>query len=493
MFDFDPASKRAKLAIRFFTYGVMTFATVVISTVMVFLALGYRLDKNFHFTQGGLVQFVSAPNGASVTVDGALQGFNTPNKQNLSAGQHTVSMSLAGYRGWSKTVDLAPGQLLWLNYIRLLPTTVRTSSVREFDALADVLPSPDRHWLLLQPKNDQPDFVLADMSDEKSPKFTTLSLPAAQFTKQGDSNGTFTLVEWDLQSQYVLIKHQIADTTEFIRMDRSKPADAINISKLFGFAISEAHFSGNDANTVFVNNSGVLRRLDVGSQSASGALVNDLQTFVVYGSGQIAFSADREQTAGDATTKQRVLGTWRNDKTVIVRTAPAGTTFNFDYSSYDNHEYLVYADAAAATVTLLRDPSSSTSSGETNTTFAQFDLGAPVTSLSFSSNGRMVVAQNGNHYAAYDSEEAKTYHTTLQLGADVTAPLHWLDNFYLWSSAGGTLHWLEFDGTNAQDITSAQPGFGIMLSGNGQRLFSIGKNKASGKLELQSSLLTTNG
>jgi hypothetical protein len=80
MFNPDLSSKRAKLALRFFTYGVMTVASAVLTAFLVFVALGYRLDKDFNFSQGGLVQFRSFPNSANVTVDGKVQNFHTPDK-----------------------------------------------------------------------------------------------------------------------------------------------------------------------------------------------------------------------------------------------------------------------------------------------------------------------------------------------------------------------------------------------------------------------------
>jgi hypothetical protein len=490
MFDFDPDSKRVKLALRFFTYGVMTISTVVISTILVFVALGYRLDRDFHFTQGGLVQFRSTPVNASVTIDGALQGFHTPDKLNMAAGKHTVAMGLDGYQAWNKSFNLAAGQLLWLNYARLIPRTIDTTTVRQLDNMADAVASPDRHWTMLQLKQDAPDFVLADISDEKSPKFTALHLPDAQLIKKDNKYGVFTIVEWDLKSQYLLIKQVNGDTTEFIRLDRSKPADAINITNLFGFAITDAHFSGNDANIIFANTNGVLRRLDVGSKSASGALVNNLKNFIVYGSGTIAFTADQEQTVGDAATKRRVLGTWHNDKETIIRSTSLDTDFVYAYNQYDNHEYLAFGATNGKTITLLRDPSDSAVK-EDNAIFALLGLDAVPKWLSFSNNGRMVVAQNGDYFATYDIEVAKAYQTHLDLGAKVTAKLEWLDDFYVWAVAGNRLHIVEFDGTNEHSITSAQPGFGVALSSSGRRLFSVDKNSA-GIYLLQSSRLTTN-
>jgi hypothetical protein len=61
MFPISLKSKKAKLALRFFTYGVMTLATVLLTTLAVFYALGYRFNRDtFTFEQGGLVQFRSS-------------------------------------------------------------------------------------------------------------------------------------------------------------------------------------------------------------------------------------------------------------------------------------------------------------------------------------------------------------------------------------------------------------------------------------------------
>src|SRR6266568_4201820 len=108
MFNIDLSSKRAKLALRFFTYGVMTVVSAVLTAFLVLVALGYRLDKDLIFSQGGLVQFLSTPDSASVAIDGKLQGFHTPDKANLGAGRHSITMNLNGYHTWNKTVDLAP-------------------------------------------------------------------------------------------------------------------------------------------------------------------------------------------------------------------------------------------------------------------------------------------------------------------------------------------------------------------------------------------------
>ncbi len=487
MFTIDLSSKRAKIALRFFTYGVMTISTIVISIVLIFFALGYRLDRNLNFTQGGLVQFRSFPEGAEVMVNDRKQNFKTPGKINLPAGQHTASLALAGYRPWSKTFTLEPGQLAWLNYARFIPNTVETTNVRSFSSVVASLPSPDRHWLLLQTATNTPAFVLTDASNEKEPKFTAFELPEATITKQDGHYGTFEIVEWDLKSQYVLIKHHYGATTEFLRVDRSKPAEAVNITRVFGLPIAEAHFSGNNANIVFGNTDGILRRLDIGNVSASGALAGEVQQFVVYGDNSIAFTG-LQASPDDPALKRQIVGVHRGDKVTTIRTLPSDKQVVLAYSEYDDHDYLAIGTTDSAKIEVVRDPRAD-GAKDTNTVFAQFDLGATPQWLSFSNNCRMLVAQRGNAFATYDLEEARAYQFTVDFGADITTKLRWLDDFYLWSDAAGKLRIVEFDGKNDREITSVQPGFGITLSTNGKRLFSVGK-AADGQFSLQASKLT---
>ncbi len=486
MFSTDLSSRKARLALRFFTYGVMTISTIVITVIMIFFALGYRFDNNFNFNQGGLVQFRSFPDGAKVKIDDKMQSFNTPNKKNLSAGQHTVSLSLEGYRSWSKPFDLAAGQLLWLNYARLVPESIKTDNVREFAAVVDSVASPDRKWALIQLSASEPKFILVNATDEKALKFTDVSVPDSFYDKRQDQPGKFSIVEWDLKSQYVLIKHVVGGSAEFLRIDRSKISSPVNLTKLFGLQISQAHFSGSNADTIYANTSGVLRRLSVNNKSASGVLVDNIEDFTIYGDGAAAFVGLQNQTIGDDATKQKVIGVWKNDKTTIVRHVDLNDDPVISYSEYDDHSYLAIGDKKSQEIQLVRDPFSAGSKDQ-NADLIKIDLGADLKWLSFSGNGRMLVAQNDNHFSSYDIEESKTYKQVLDLGSDIRTPLKWLDDFYLLNTDGGKLRILEFDGTNAREIVSTKPKSPAFLSSNGERIFSFAES--NDKMSLQSSLM----
>src|SRR6266496_444182 len=489
MFDIDFASKRARLAIRFFTYGVMAVASVVLTALLVLVALGYRLDRNFTFTQGGLMQFRSFPDSADVFIDGKRQSFHTPDKANLTAGNHAVTMSLNGYRSWTKQITLAPGQLLWLNYARMIPNAITTAPLKEYPAIGSTLPSPDRHWLLVQMNQSAPDYTLVDYSDETKPQFTNFQLPDSLFTKKDGTYGTFKLLEWDLQSKYVLIEHDNGDTVEFARLDRSRPADAVNLTKMFGLNIRQAHFSGNSPNAIFAKTDDVLRRLDVGGPTASGALVSGLRDFTIYGEDTIAFTSIQDKTTSDVASRVQQIGIYRHGKITPVREVSVNQQVKLAYNEYDTHDYLAIGSTDSPTIEIIRDATATGTSKEASV-FTQFDLGAPLVSLGFSSNGRMLVAQHGNKLATYDIETARAFTKTFDFGSAQTSTFKWLDDYYLWSDDGGTLRIFEFDGTNDHEITTVAAGFDVMLSEIGRQLLSVGKNDVAHTLLLQASKLT---
>jgi WD40 repeat protein len=263
----------------------------------------------------------------------------------------------------------------------------------------------------------------------------------------------------------------------------------VNLTKAFDLNIRQAHFSGNNANTLFAKTDDALRRLDVGSTTASGALVAGVRDFTVYGEDTIAFTAIQEKKTGDSTTGQQQIGVYRGGKITPVRELPVDQQAKISYNEYDNHDYLAISSANSSTVDIVRDATGTGTSKEA-AVYAHFDLGATVSALSFSNNGRMVTAQHGNMIATYDIETAKTYTRTLGFGSDKTAPFKWLDDYYLWSDDGGKLRIFEFDGTNDHELTTTTPGYDIMLSSNGKRLLSVGRNDVSKKMLLQDSKLT---
>jgi hypothetical protein len=293
-------------------------------------------------------------------------------------------------------------------------------------------------------------------------------------------------VEWDLNSRYILLEHAIKDTHEYLRLDRQRAASAINISRLFSLNITEAHFAGNNSNIVYTKTDNVLRSVDISANSASAVLISGIEQFSVYDNDTIAFVASRNSTEGDDATKQRIAGIYVNGRETIARTYPPNMALSVAYAEYTRHAYLAITTDNGV-VSILRDPTATT---KDNVQVAKVDLGKPVSWLKFSTNGRMLAIGNGSSAATYDLELDKITAFTVS-GPELTAPLQWLDDYYLWTDAGGSLRIFEYDNTNGREITTVEPGLIASVSQDGAFLYSFAKDSA-GQFGLQSSQLIKN-
>lgn len=473
----NPKQRKRDLIRRTLTYAVMTLSVVALVVISLFLVLGYSVDDSGQPEQGGLVQFVSFPTGATVSVDGARQSFLTNGKKNTSAGHHSVNMQLKQYRDWDKSFDLGRGELLWLNAL-LIPKKITTTEVAAFEQIGSMKVSPDKKWIAIIEQSSKPKLKLVDLRDEKKPKVSELAIPAI-VAKQKRPNDVFKVVEWDFGSQYILVNYTSGNKTEWLRLDRSDPANARNVSVLKNIAISDAHFVGNSGNVLYSMTAGQLRKIDITKTAETPTNVaTSVREFELYRDDRIGYirALPTEQTVSyfnEGESKSRELSTFK----------PAVKNVHTAVSSYYNDDY--QAVSHGTTIDLYKDPLSSKSP------IKSFELKKGVQWLYFSNSGRFVVAQNGSSLAVYDIERQQNFSFNIPGNPPYKAGDHlkWLDDFHFVSDAGGTLKIFEFDGSNDEIIGDVSEGFDITLSSNGKRLFDISTNKTTGKKVLQSSVM----
>lgn len=473
----DRSPKKQKM-ILYFTYGVMTMAVAIISAVCIFLVLGYRLDlKSGDVEQGSLLQFRSFPSGATITLDREVLSFVTPGKRNVDAGNHTVMMQLDGYLDWQKTFAVKASELRWLNYARLVPETIKTTTLKEFPTLAGELPSPDKKWIIAQPTAEKPEFTLIDIRDEKKPVFSQLTVPADRYLRKEGVPSVFSLVEWDFGARYVLVKHTAGDVTEFIRLDRTDPDQTVNLSTKLGINIEDIHFSGTSGNVYYALENGSLRRLDSGAGTISQPIVKDVASFKIFKTTTLAYvKKPVEEKIG--------VGVVIDSKPRRVATYDATQPVYIDVNQYFSDYYM--AVARGTSVTIYKDPQLDTMSK-----FARFSTVSSPAWLKFGNSGRFVITGVGTQFTTYDLETKEQFAVNLPGTApDLSKAPQWLDDYYLVSAADNDLRITEFDGANQHVITSSLPGFPVTLSDNGQFLFSFNKTQ-TGTVALQSSAMTT--
>jgi len=473
--------KRKQLALRYFTYGVMSLAVILISTFCILWALGYRFDF-LHRTveQGALLQYRSFPTNAALTLDDGSLSFRTPGKSTVSDGKHSVTMNLEGYREWSKAVDVTAGELRWLNYARLIPSTVTTSSLKDFSVISGSLPTPDRKWMAVYTEPEKAELTIADLRDPAKIAYQTIALPGESFTTVAAQPHHFSLVEWDFGGRFLLVKHTTGDHIEFIRIDRTAAAPPINITTKLNFPITDIHFSGTSGNIFYAQDNTDLRRLDIAAGTISQPIATGVSRFVLYKTDTVIYTSNKDDT--------RKVGVYTDGQETAkaVREYDVTQPVLADITEYFSDTYA--AIARGTQVEIIKNPQDKTTVSKSYTSFT---VPTSVQWLRFSNNGRFVVAGNGTQYVTYDLETKETFAVNLPgTPTDPTKPLQWLDDYTLVSTADGNIRFSEFDGGNQQVITDSEPGFPVTLTPDQEFLISV--TRTSSGFSLQSSRMVIN-
>ncbi|MGH7927192.1 MAG: PEGA domain-containing protein, partial [Candidatus Binatia bacterium] len=224
----------------------MTIATIILATTGILYVLGYRLDNSFELARGGLVKLDSWPQNVDITIDSVAVN-RTPHQRNVAAGEHTVSYAREGYQGWQKTVEVRPGAVLWLNYARLVPTSITTTVLDRLPAVHQTSTSPDREWYVVHDTAASPAFRLVDVRNEDDIKIGTLNIPATAYKTEPQATHSFDIIAWDVDSDYLLVRHRTGAAVEYLRVPRDDPAETVNISQLYKLDLRSVQFASDTA------------------------------------------------------------------------------------------------------------------------------------------------------------------------------------------------------------------------------------------------------
>ena len=470
-------SKHKQLLQRIAIYTIMTLSVILLVVVLVFFMRGYRFDtKGGRIEQGGLVQLVSQPSGASVTIDGRSFGSRTTAKTTMNTGEHVISMQRTGYLPWQKTVSVKAGEVLWLNYARLIPKERPVETVADLDTPVSSLVSPNSKWMIIASKKPSENFKLIDLS-QNDIEPVSLDLPEELITDSADaSKSSLSVTSWDFSNHHVLVRHAyITDNgkkkNEWLVIDTQQPEKSANITTALGIDPSTVVFSSATNRQVYALVNGTVRRIEVESRTMSGPLVSQVESF------KVTRKALFYTTLRDAKTGVRSVG-YLSGNSVKPRTIRSFTDdgkkqLNIVSGDYFDQTYtaISYGD----TIEIMKGelPRSDSSVALSLSLQTTITTPSPVNFLNYRLGGRFIVAQTDNAFIVHDAELAKTTTTPIKGESVQATELHWLDGFHVWSDQGGVLRMYEFDGANQHELMSVAPGFDAALSPSGAYLYAV--------------------
>lgn len=452
----------------------MTLSVIALVVVLVFVMLGYQFNSNDgKIEQGGLVQFDSQPSGANVTIDGNSFGTQTTAKTTMTAGQHFITMSRSGYTTWQKSVTVVPGAVLWLNYARLVPTTIEPKTVSDLSTVSSAVASPDSESMAIKDDPTTPIIKLSDLTREDA-RMSDLTLPSGSFTAPDEGKAQeFTITSWDPDSKYLLVKHTYNDDkTEWIVVDTNNVNESKNVTTLLDIHASKLLFSNADSSVLYALIDSDVRKINLNDATLSRPLIANVDDFDLYSDSMITYTSLAD-ASGKRTVGYYIDGA--QSSRVVKTVDDSSVSLKFTVGRYFNETFEAIAVGDTVEVfsgDLPRDNKTKIALK----TLTSFTVPGGVQYLSDQTNGRFIIAQNGATYATYDLELEKTTTTTLKGSSSVSRELAWLDKYHIWSDRDGMLRFYEFDGANQQDIMKVVPGMSVALSPNGKYLYGITKS-----------------
>lgn len=459
------------LAQRMIVSVIALTAIIVGVAVALLFMLGYRLDRETgRLEQGALLQFETEPTGAAVWIDGKDTGARTGTKRTVLAGAHEFMLKKDGYEDWTRTITVKAGTLTWLDYARLVPRDRKTEDVASYSSLVAAKAAPGGKSFILQESKGEPTFTIAAI-DRDEVATSRISLDKNLYGESDDSSvkREFRLRQWDQSGRYVIVTHHYGSKIEWLVVDTEQVSRSENVTRKLSVNLKELHFVGNDGRTlVGLMSDGIIRKLDLGSETISRALVTNVTSFSIDPGTKIVnyVGVDPQDS------KRRVAGVYRDGdaSSYVLRGTVGDSPLLVTSAVYHGNNYVAIAEGG--TVTLLRGSyPKSLSDTSSLTPVATMSLEGHVTWLSFSSDADFLVAQSDKSFVGYEIEQERSSVSSLIDGAK----LRWLDAAYLWDDLNGTVTMRDFDGSNSHQVMLVAEGFDVALTENGRYLYGIGE------------------
>ena len=476
----------------------MTVATLVLVTILVFFLIGYRFNKtDGKFEQGGLVQYDSQPSGARVSLDGR-SGSNTPAKATINTGMHEVTMSKSGYIDWKKSIDLHRGELLWLNYTRLIPENLEPKSASDPAPITSSAASPDAKLYAVYGVETNPSLTLYSIDSDSNdrPKSARISIPSDIYTASSDpSINAFSIKRWSPSSQYILVRHtyQIKDKTqpsnEWLLIDKGDQKRSKNITQLFGAETEQLEFVSDDKNVVYGLVGGSVYRLNFESETRSRPLVDNVTRFTAYGDSLFFYVTNPKETIEGSSVE---IGYYTKNASFprVLRSVPSQDADqvladNVAYGQYYRDDYVAISSGTSVDILKGSLPKSDDDTASALTIYATIQTKQPVTQLSSMTSGRFFYIQTGSNYTVYDLELTKVTSMQFDPVLNLKRPdgkIKWLDSYHMLTydqsdesknTNAYTLSVQEFDGANKTQLGNFIPTQAVTLSPSGKYLYGI--------------------
>ncbi|MBC7581384.1 PEGA domain-containing protein [Aeromicrobium sp.] len=445
----DPKKRQRRDMFNIIGYGLIAIALVFAVRILFYQASGFGIDKNGKVTQSGLLFVASSPGGAQVRINGVLDKAQTDARLSLVSGTYNVKYSRDGYNNWQQTTNVEGGKIVRLDYATLFPKKLVTNAVKKYEGAVGLsTQSPDRRWLLVQkPGSDN----VFDQYDLKNPKFPSTELTVPATVISNGASDSWTLGEWSNDNEHVLMNHTHDGVSEFVLLDRSDMTKSVNLNTAFAVTPTKVSLVDKKFDRFYVYDAAAqtlkTARLDA---PAPQTYLSDVLEYQSYSDNVMLYASSKTTTPGKVGVVLLLGG-----KSYFLREVSGNSTYLLNLTQYNREWYVAIGAKSESKVYVYKNPNTQLTSNLGQLVPISVLKTTTPNRLSFSSNARFIMAENGSQFGVYDAEVNKSYQYDTKLPLDPPqAYANWMDGTRLAYSSGSKLVVFDFDNTNLQTLAA---------------------------------------
>jgi len=485
----DPKKRFRHHVMLYLGYVLIGIAVVIGTVILLYQAYGFGLGKNGDVIQNGLFFFSSQPHPADIYVNGAKKPVETNTRLSLPAGIYNIRLQRDGYRTWQRTISLEGGSVQHVDYPFLVPNSLSPKKIQTFTGPPSLATqSPDHRWLLIGQPGTLTSFAVYDLKNPAKPA-EELAIAAGLLGKADGGPESWGPSEWAADNRHVILQHLYAGKAEYILVDREDPAQSVNLNAALSLNPTQLTLRDKkyDQYYVFDAAGGVLRTASL-KEPAAQPLLDRVISYKSYGDDTVLYATDSNAPAGKVQIRLRI-----GDKTSVIRTFPAGTTYLLDLAKYDGDMYVAAGASAENKLYIYKDPvgQQNAAPGRALVPSQVLRVNAP-NYLSFSDSAQFIAIENGNEFSVYDIENEMAFHYYSPFALDAPQThANWMDGNRLTYVSGGKLAIFDYDNANRQVLIPASSQYEPAFTPNYKFLYTVAPAASTGQSDLyQTSLLT---
>src|SRR5581483_4448363 len=205
------------------------------------------------------------------------------------------------------------------------------------------------------------------------------------------SSSTWQAVEWADDNQHLLLQHLIDNKSEFIMLDRTNPAQSVNINQTLNASPGKLTLINKKFDQYYLYDGTNLTQATLTSPSPVSLTSDHVLAYQSYAGDTVLYITDTGAPSGKVLVKLKV-----GSSTYEIRRLPISPNYLVNLTTYSGTLYVAAGASTDNRVYIYADPVGQLSAQPNQSPIPIWTLHLPTPNfLGFSANTQFIMAENG--------------------------------------------------------------------------------------------------